>query len=42
MDSCFDATNSNAIIENDVHWNVKGHMLAADCIEAFLKQKRIF
>ena len=42
LDSAFAASKEKMTFEHDLHWNVAGQRLAADTIDAFLRQQGIF
>jgi hypothetical protein len=42
LDAQFESTASPVTFPHDAHWNAKGHKLAADAIETFLREVRIF
>jgi hypothetical protein len=42
VDPQFESTASPVTFPHDAHWNAKGHKLAADAIETFLREVRIF
>ena len=42
LDAQFESTVTPVTFPHDAHWNAEGHKLAADTIEAFLRESRVF